>query len=83
MEYKDAGGYNEKNGFIRCPKCGEYVHNVVHGDFEGWWTFAQVDFGVCDDGFRGEGKHQCKTDTENCLYIGGDSANQTRSGWGI
>lgn len=66
----DGGGYDDKWGFIRCPLCGGYTHNVVYQDFDGAWTFARVDVGLCDDGFRGVGKHQCKKDAQKRVSKG-------------
>ena len=61
----DNGGYDEKSGFIRCPLCGEYAHNVVYQTFEGKWTFCACGVEVCHDGFNVAGKHQCVDKSKN------------------
>lgn len=55
----DGGGYDETSGFIRCPLCGEFAHNVVYETFEGKWTFCACGVEPCDDGFHVAGKHRC------------------------
>ena len=52
-------GYEEKHGFVRCPLCGEYAHNVVYETFEGKWTYCPCGVELCHDGFVGAGKHRC------------------------
>ncbi|MDX2078576.1 MAG: hypothetical protein SFZ02_19245 [bacterium] len=55
----DSGGYDEKSGFVRCPLCGEYAHNMVYETFEGKWTFCACGVELCHDGFVVAGNHLC------------------------
>lgn len=64
-------GYDDKHGFVRCPRCGEYGHYVVVEVEDGVWMCLACITEFCHDGFVGAGEHRCggshsaKTNGEN------------------